>query len=448
MFRELRFRVLHAGPPQVPGSFSRLLWGGGVALAINVMAVAGHFLLNVLFAHWLGIGGFGRFVYGFSWAQVLAVLVTAGLGAAALRFVPEYLRSGDFGPLRGFLTFGRAVPVGVGVAVAGAGVALLRLLGPNARMATVLAMGMVLVPLLAVVTFQGQFLRGAGRIGYALGSQNLGPPVMGLLLGGCLWIAGHLNPESALAAMGAGCLVVAWVQSFWIRRSVPSPVFRAAIAVKARYWLRVSVPMLVVVAFTVALAKTGILVVGAIAGARNAGLYAAASRVASLVGFFLTAVNAIAAPDIARLFQEGDENGLLRLATRVSWLAFVPSLGVAALLFVFRVPVLRLFGGGFESASTVLVVLLVGALVNALTGPVGYLLMLTGLERRAAGIYGTAAIINLAASVSLTITMGILGAALATAASTVLWNVLCLREVRRTLRLSYTPLGYPGRGKR
>jgi len=424
-----------------PGSLGRLLRGGGIALGINVAAIGIRYLLNVFLARWLGAGGYGGYVYTISWVQVLAIPATVGLGAAAIRFVPGYLHDQNWGALRGFLVFGRRVCGLTGVFLAGLAVAGVGLLAPPATQTRLLMAGMALVPFLALVTFQGQFLRGAGRITHALGSMNFVPPAVALILVTGMWVRGALSALHAVLAMGGALGLSVLLQGVLARRVVPKSGRRATAVIRGRKWLSVSLPMLLTNAFSTVLARTDVLVVGTIVGSTGAGLYGAAAKTAALVGFFLVAVNAIAAPDIASLFKQGDMQGLRRLATRVSWLTFVPSAAVAVGLFVLRAPVLGIFGAGFDRAAGVLAVLLLGNLANALMGPVGYLLTLTGHERMTAGIYGMTALLNAAASVFLTARFGIMGAAVATAISLAVWNLSCLVGVRRTLGLRYVPLG-------
>ena len=78
----------------------------------------------------------------------------------------------------------------------------------------------------------------------------------------------------------------------------------------------------------------------------------------------------------------------MRFGTR---LIFWPSLVLAGMLFAWPGLVLAAFGAEFEGAATVVRILAVGQLVNALTGPAGYLLLLTGAQRTVAWVYGAAA---------------------------------------------------------
>ena len=70
-------------------------------------------------------------------------------------------------------------------------------------------------------------------------------------------------------------------------------------------------------------------------------------------------------------------------------------------------------------------------LVNALCGSVGLLLIMTGYERKAAAIMGTAALLNIIMNVVLIPLYGTVGAAISTAVSMVAWNLAMLYQVIR-----------------
>ena len=138
----------------------------------------------------------------------------------------------------------------------------------------------------------------------------------------------------------------------------------------------------------------------------------------------LTAVSAVLAPVFVRHHAAGDVAGLrdaMRSGTR---LLLWPSLAIAAVLFAWPQIVLGAFGSGFESASTVVRILVVGQFVNAITGPAGYLLLLTGSQATVARVYGFSAVAQIALLLALVPNFGIDGAAVVTAATITVSNCL------------------------
>ena len=148
------------------------------------------------------------------------------------------------------------------------------------------------------------------------------------------------------------------------------------------------------------------------------------------------AVNSYAAPLFAERHASGDRTGL-KLALRQTTLLNV-AFSVPAFVALVAVPAwwLGWFGDAFVAGSMCLVWLAVGQVVNALCGPVMYLLNMTGHERQAQRIVWIAAMGNLVMNVWAIPRFGIEGAAVATAFSMGLWNVAAAVAVKRLLGLS------------
>ncbi|HDM75831.1 MAG TPA: flippase, partial [Deltaproteobacteria bacterium] len=126
---------------------------------------------------------------------------------------------------------------------------------------------------------------------------------------------------------------------------------------------------------------------------------------------------------------------IVSLAAKGVFLTVVP---VAVIIVLFGKTILGLFGPGFIIAYVPLVILLTGQVLNALTGLVGSLMTMTGYERQTAWIIGTGAGTNIALNAVLIPLLGIIGASIATASTTVLWNVAMLIFVRRRLGINPT----------
>jgi len=86
----------------------------------------------------------------------------------------------------------------------------------------------------------------------------------------------------------------------------------------------------------------------------------------------------------------------------------------------------------------------VGQLINAATGSVGLLLIMTGYERDAAICVGISAVLNVVLNATLIPKWGLTGAAIATTSSMMVWNILLAIWVYRRLRIHSTALGEIG----
>jgi O-antigen/teichoic acid export membrane protein len=180
--------------------------------------------------------------------------------------------------------------------------------------------------------------------------------------------------------------------------------------------------------------QTDVIMLGLLADPKDVGLYRVAQRGSELIIFSLTAVNMAIAPTVSQLYVQGDFERLQRIFSKsVRWI-MVFSLPMALVLIFGGQYILRyVFGAEFVSGRNALAVLACAQLVNAGMGSVGLILNMTGHEKDTARVLLMTAVLNILLNALLIPLYGILGAALATGFSLVLWNVvLHILVYRRT----------------
>jgi O-antigen/teichoic acid export membrane protein len=431
-----------------PGS-KTLARGAGVAFMLQVAGAGLAYLLQLLFARWMGPSEFGEYTYLIGWSTIAAVVTGLGLATAVLRFVPAYSAHDDWQRLRGLLRMsmlGTCIASG-GVAIVGTAiVAALHSSNVIGNWNALIALWMI--PLFSVMTLQQEAARALRRIGLAYAPSLVLRPLFAILgAGAYIALGGQLESTIALGVtLGAMALAIgAQALDFW--RRLEAPVRVAPPRYETRQWLRTALPLLLVASFVVILLQTDVVMVGAIMGHRAAGLYGAAAKTASLVGLVLIAVSAIAAPVFSSLFVQERQEDLQRLVATLAHWIFWPSLLISLFLAAFAKPVLGLFGAQFASASSVLVILLVGQVINAGAGSVGWLLLVTGNQDQAAWAYGWSAAVHVALLAIMIPLLGIDGAALATTVSYSLWNVWLHSLVVRKLNVHPSILYGIGKGR-
>ena len=297
------------------------------------------------------------------------------------------------------------------------------------------------IPVMALWGMAAEGLRGLSRMcSYAL----LQP---GIIMAGAvaLLVFGDMNVMQAYvwslaasALLGAVLLVTALPR---IRRGEGAGEGARAVAGAAgdygwRAMFATGWPMLLSSAMFLVMSWTDTLLVGHFLEEVQVGIYRVAFRMAAVVTLVQAAVNSYAAPLFAERHALGDRAGLraaLRQTTLLNVAFSVPAFGVLV-----AVPAwwMGWFGEAFEAGATCLVWLAMGQVVNALCGPVMYLLNMTGHERPAQRIVWIAALGNLGLNLWAIPRFGIEGAAVATALSMAMWNVAAAVAVKRLLGLS------------
>ena len=96
---------------------------------------------------------------------------------------------------------------------------------------------------------------------------------------------------------------------------------------------------------------------------------------------------------------------------------------------------MRVFGPEFEAGSSVLVIGAAGQLINCSVGSVGYLLLMSGNQRRLIKVQIAMAGLSIVVNITLIPLLGIVGAAVAAASVNVISNLWNLSEVRKALHI-------------
>lgn len=404
---------------------------------------------TVLLARVLGADGYGVFAWIMAWTGLLAIPASLGLDRLAIREVAARGATGDWGEARGVLQWSAWTVAGSSVLLAGIVFAAVWFIwnpsDPDLR--AVFPLVFASLPFVVLTSLGHAGMRGLNHVVAAQIPENLVRPGLFVLLvlGATLLLPRDPVPADAallyLVASVTGMVVAGWM----LRRRIRPEMKAARSVYTPRAWIRASVPMMLVIGLAVLTSRTDTIMLGAIAGTEPAGVYFVTTRGAELILFLLTAFNMPLAPAIAALHASGDREGLQRLVTRTARLVFIGSLPVAIVMFVFGDSFLRLFGPGFPKGHTALAILCAAHLVNALTGSVGLILNMTGFQKDAAIGVGIGAALNVVLNAVLIPTMGIEGAAIATAVSLVVWNVVLAVMVYRRIGVHTTALGVIGK---
>lgn len=165
-------------------------------------------------------------------------------------------------------------------------------------------------------------------------------------------------------------------------------------------------------------------------------LLAIATRIALLVPMILTAVNMVVSPKFAALYHRGEmEKTEAVLAKSLKLLAAVSSV-IFLIMVLFGSDVLRIFGDQYIAAAALLSILVCGQLVNALTGPSGKLLMMSGFEKDVRNSSIVVTVFGLALALILVAKYGVYGVAISTAITIATQNIAFAYLVKYRLQLN------------
>jgi O-antigen/teichoic acid export membrane protein len=395
------------------------------------------FLSQLLVARLAGVSGYGIYVYALAWSAIVAQPSLLGLDRVLLRELPIYQETRAFGLMRGLLRRSDQVAI-VGAGAFAAVVAVIALPVSDTAQRASVALGLLIIPLVALNRVRMAALQGLKRASLAQLTQSVGRTVYFLVfIGAALAVAGstRLHPETAVAMQICAFAAAVLTGSIAIRRVLPREAVRSAPEFEGQKWAKSLPPLALLTTLTILNGQVGVIMLGAMGSAADTGQFYAALRSAALVSLALVALGQVMAPRVSVLYASGDRAGIERLLARGTGAASALALPPALFLTLFGPRFLGIFGHGFREGSTALTILVAGEVFNAATGAVGMALVMTKHERSAIWATLSGTCLNIVLCTLLIPGWGPTGAATATAGSIVLINVLFMVAVAAKLRI-------------
>ncbi|MCC5978312.1 MAG: lipopolysaccharide biosynthesis protein [Salinarimonas sp.] len=354
------------------------------ALALRITGAGLTLITQLVAARWLGLSEFGAFSNAWVWATLAAALAQAGFASTTTRFASSYREERDGRSLLGLVIFSQAVALGLGLVaiLVITIIASLPAIGLGPAQVEALTVGALAVPFLAQIDIGKGLTRAAGSAALAYLPGMLLRPAF-FLVGIAALIGIGAVPDAATAMWASLAAVIgAWiVQALIAARRLRPFLATSAPCWSPGRWSRVSVGVLVSDAYLLVVASVDVILLNLLASAEAGGAYFAAAKLAALTSYVLFAVSAVAQGRFAALAAQNSTGRLEAASRRFCRLALWPTFAAAAGLAIAGPALLDLFGEGFRQAAGPLLVLVAAYVVQAATGPVRVLLVMTGRQK-------------------------------------------------------------------
>ena len=413
----------------------------GIAFAGTIFTAVIGYAFKIYLARFLGADALGLYALGITITSFLGMLNTLGIPQSALRFVAQYSACRKISELRALLWNGFWILLATNLIFAG----VLLKVGPwiairfyhAPQLVRYLPFFAVIMLMSALNLFCGNVLTGYREAGrrtiiskFISSPATIAVTVLLVTLG--YGLKGYLIGQVFSACCVLGLLIQ------WVWRLTP-PEARSPnlsrLGMGHAVW-SFSVAMFGFGMMQCFMMQTDRVALGVYRGAHDVGIYAVVASIVAYETIFLQSVNQIFAPVIADINTRREREVLGRLfQTLTKWILGL-TLPLAIVVMCYAPAIMRIFGHEFESGWPALVILTLGQLVNCGVGSVGFLLLMSGYERRLIRVQALMAIVMVVLCFKLVPLWGALGAATAAAITNVGMNLLNLFEVRRALKLS------------
>jgi O-antigen/teichoic acid export membrane protein len=291
-----------------------------------------------------------------------------------------------------------------------------------------------LIPVASLIEVQQTLVRAYKLIFRAFFPWLVLQPVLAIVIAAAVLVFGlDISATGAVSITFASYVACIALQALWLHGAMPARVRQARPRYALRAWSTITAPIFVSNVVYIVFSRLDVVMVGILVGAKEAGIYAVAMRAGNLAQIGQTAMTATVAPRMSELYWSKREDDLQHLVlTAVRWV-FIPSLVLAVVMSVFATPILQIFGHAFVAGRWVLIWIVLGQLVSVSSGPVGWLMNLTGRQNVTAVVFGATAALTVVGYFVLIPTLGMVGAAIANSAAIAIRNIALSQLARRSL---------------
>jgi O-antigen/teichoic acid export membrane protein len=413
----------------------------GIAFAGTIFSAGLGYFFKIYLARVLGADALGQYALGMTIISFLGVVNAFGLPDAAMRFVAHYSAAAKFAALRSLLWNGAGILLAGNLVFA---VVLLKI-GPwivtrfyhSPQLVHYLPLFAAIMLTGALISFFSKVLAGYQQVGrrtvitrFIATPLTVAITIVLISLGAGL--RGYLMAQIASAIVVVALLVA---MTWRLTPSAARSPDLKRLSLAPEVW-SFSAAMLGVGLMEFLMGEADRVALGYFRGAYEVGIYSVAAALVAYEIIILQSVNQVFGPIIADLHTRGEHLLLGRMfQTLTKWMLGL-TCPLAFVMIVFAQPIMRIFGRDFAAGWPILVIGTCGQLVNCGVGSVGFLLLMSGNQRRLVRVQAIMAVIMVALSIWLVPLWGAWGAAVAAAITNIGVNIWNLIEVNSALRIS------------
>ena len=398
------------------------------------------FIIRIIIARFFGATYFGLLVIGMLVSEFTQILASIGLPKGGMRFISFAIGSKDYGRIPKIFGTALAVPFLMSIVLSFVLFLFSEILSNrwfhNAELTAVFRVLAFSIPFATIVRVGVDLSRGFNTTKFSVLVENLFMPAINIIIFLLLYIF-YSNFNSILYAIVTANLMSAIFILILLRKQLRGLIghswptarsFKGCFILKENMeYITYSIPLFLTGFTGILMNSIDIFMLGRFLDEKYVGVYAAASVFAAtlLSSLIIMPLNSIFGPLIATQHGKNapDKIGYLYIAT-TRWI-FCVSLAFTVFSMIAREKIMLIFGKDFViEGPIVLVILLIGNMVNCMTGGVGHVLSMTGHQKKELATNVMALILNIILNLLLIPRYGIIGAAVATSSSLILINVL------------------------
>lgn len=424
-----------------------LVKGTSLSFILLIYNVGLTFLNSIVLARLGGGAAYGRYVYIMTCVNIFCVFALFGFQTLSVRELPKLKTNNNFEGVKHFFqhTFWWVLSGSLLVAILGwLFLSSTGKIGGHNSLAFKLAI--VILPFWSLSLLLSGMLRGAKHIIHSqLPLKVFRPSIFILVVLIQAYFIGAINAHNMVFGQLVALAIVFASYVFFLRKDEGWILEKPKRIFYNNNWTKVALLFFfqgIIISFNLGF---DILVLENYRSDEEIGYYSIAKKISSLLSIVLLTVNLVIAPEIAKLYEDGNNKKLELLIRKSIRVTFFLSLPIGLFLIAAGPFILGLYGKDFGTCYPVLIIFVFVQLINVGVGSVGNILNMTGHEKEV--LYGivVSLVFNVVLNLIFVPLYGMLGAAAATGLSVIIWNILLWIFVKRKIGINASVINFKGK---
>lgn len=416
---------------------------------VRVISVALTFAVSVILARVLGPRQFGIYTQVLAIINILGAPVELGLPQLLVREIAKYIQLKQYGLVNGIMRWSIAIVMVSSIIV----IVIYPVVRPLAGSKITdeihgpLLWALYLVPILGFSSLVASATRAMEKVWIAQLPEMVLLPLFLVLTVFGINSFDNIRYDPSIIFMiqvGSGTVAVLFgAVILWRMYGSKIPTH-----VKPTYtsgpWLRSTLSLASFAGIQMLNKWASILILGISVKYAELGVYRVAVQIALLADFGRLVIMPVMSPQISKTYAVGDHKKLQFLATlSARWIFFINLMIGAVFILVGKFLIGTFFGEEYLPAYIVVLVMLAGQVVDSFTGSSVLFLTMTGFEDDTAKIRFVTTMFNLGLIYVFSDFWGIIGAAVSTSLTLIIWNWIVFIMVKKRVGVVCLPIRLP-----
>lgn len=413
----------------------------------KIIGVIFGLIMNLVIARLYGAELYGRFIYIYTFISFFPSLTSLGLRNGLIYFIPKYTANNDTEKRNtlisnSFILTTLLSSIVIVLVSLNSDFVSTNLLN-NSELSPLIKIMSPLIILLTLNTISQGVFRGKMEIKDFIIGKDLLMPSIKLVVVTALYFLG-LRIEGLILGYYIGFIVL--VVYYLIKIVLNNNIRFKDIKLKNRKLIyttfKFSLPVFLSGFIGFFVSKTDTFMIGYFLEDSDVGVYNIALRVGTMSGFILTAFNTTFAPVISDLYSQNKIKRLESIYKVITKWIFSITLIAFLLITIFSTEIMMVFGSEFKIGAYALIFIALGQIANVIVGSAGYINTMTGNPQYSLYNNFVVLFLNISLNYFLIPLYGINGAAIATAVSVLIANLIRLYFVYKKLKIHPYNLAY------